>query len=90
MNEYEVKLRAVLAWCMACGWTVIDLNLLFNHIKNVVHYRRLWTDADTPEATALAAWGRDDAIVDLHQFMRARCFPDSIRMAVIWLYNHTP
>lgn len=88
MNEKEIKLRAVFAWCMACGWSVADLYFLFNKVYNVIHYRKLWVDADTPETTALAAWSRDVAIDELHQFMRARCFPDEIRLAVVWLYNH--
>ena len=90
MNEYQVKLETVFAWCMACGWTVVDLHQLFSRIYNVVHYRQLWRDADTPETTALAAWSRDIAIDDLHRFMRARCFSSEIRMAVVWLYNHVP
>lgn len=88
MSEYEVKLRAVFAWCMACEWSVADLYMLFNKLHAVVHYRRIWTDADTPETTALAAWSRDVATEDLVDFMRARCFPDDIRMAVMWLSNH--
>lgn len=88
MSEKEMKLRAVFAWCMACEWSVTDLHFLFSRIYDVIHKRRLWTDADTPEGTALAAWSRDVAIDDLHQFMRARCFPDEIRQAVVWLYNH--
>jgi hypothetical protein len=88
MKEREMKLRAVIAWCMACGWSVTDFHLLFSRIYNVIHYRRLWTDADTPKGTALAAQSRDDAIKDLHTFMKARCFPDEIRLAVVWLYNH--
>ena len=88
MTEREIKLRAVIAWCMACDWSVTDLHFLFSRMYNVIHYRRLWTDAKTPENTALAAWSRDVAIDELHQFMRARCFPDEIRMAVVWLYNH--
>lgn len=88
MKEREMKLRAIIAWCMACEWSVTDFHFLFSRIYNVIHYRRLWTDADTPEGTALAAWSRDDAIKDLHDFMKARAFPDEIRLAVIWLYNH--
>lgn len=88
MTEREMKLRAVIAWCLACEWSVTDFHFLFSRIYNVIHYRRLWTDADTPEGTALAAWSRDDAIKDLHDFMKARAFPDEIRRAVIWLYNH--
>lgn len=89
MKEYEIKLRAVFAWCMACEWSVSDLYMLFNKLHAVIHYERIWTDADTPETTALAAWSRDVALEDLVSFMRARCFPDEIRMAVMWLSNHT-
>lgn len=88
MTEREMKLRAVIAWFLACEWSVTDFHFLFGRIYNVIHYRRLWTDADTPEGTALAAWSRDDAIKDLHDFMRTRAFPDEIRMTVVWLYNH--
>lgn len=89
MSDREIKLRAIFAWCMACEWSVTDLHFLFSRIYNVIHYRRLWTDAETPEGTALAAWSRDEAISDLHEFMKARCFPDEIRLAVIWIYNHS-
>ena len=89
MSESEIKLRAVFAWCMACEWSVVDLHMLFSRIYNVIHYRQLWTDAETPEGTALASWSRDLAIDDLHRFMRARCLPDEIRLAVVWLYNHS-
>lgn len=85
MKEYEIKLRAVFAWCMACEWSVGDLYMLFDKLHAVIRYRRDWIDADTPETTALAAWGRDVATEELVAFMRARCFPDEIRMAVLWL-----
>ena len=88
MKEREMKLRAVIAWCLACEWSVTDFHFLFSRIYNVIHYRQLWTDADTPEGTALASWSRDNAIKDLHAFMKARALPDEIRMAVVWLYNH--
>lgn len=88
MSEREIKLRAIFAWCMACEWSVADLYFLFSKIYYVISYRKAWTDASTPESTALAAWSRDVAIRDLHEFMKVRCFPDEIRMAVIWLYNH--
>ena len=74
---------------MACEWSVFDLNMLFSKMSSVIDYRHQWTDAETPEGTALAAWGRDLAIDDLHRFMRARCFPDEIRLAVVWIYNHS-
>ena len=88
MKEYEIKLRALFAWCMACEWSVSDLYMLFNKIYDVIHYQQLWANAKTPETTSLAKWSRDIAIDELHRFMRARCFPDEIRKAVIWLYNH--
>lgn len=85
MSEYEVKLRAVFAWCMACEWSVADLYMLFNKLYAVVHMRRIWTDAECPKVMALAAHSRDVATEDLVEFMRVRCFPDEIRMAVMWL-----
>lgn len=88
MSEKEIKLRAVFAWCMACGWSVVDLHFLFCRIYNVIHYSRLWADADTPAIADMIAWSRNDALNDLHNFMNVRCFPDEIRFAVIWLYNH--
>ena len=88
MTEREIKLRAVIAWCLACGWSVVDFHFLFSRIYNVIHYRKLVTDAVTPEGTATATSSRDDAIEDLHEFMTARCFPDEIRKAVVWLYDY--
>ena len=88
MTEREIKLRAVFAWCMACDWSVTDLHFLFSRMYHVIFYRKSWNDANTPETTALAAWSRDEAINDLGAFMAARAFPDEIRQAVVWLYNH--
>lgn len=89
MTQREIKLRAVIAWCMACGWSVTDFHMLFSRIYNVIHYRRLWTDTETWEGQLLAARSRDDAIEDLHVFMKARCFPDEIRQCVVWLYDYS-
>ena len=88
MSEREINLRAVIAWCMACGWSVVDFHFLFSRMYNVIHYRRLWIDADTPERIALAACSHKEAVKDLRTFMKARAFPDEIRMAVVWLSNH--
>ena len=88
MSEKEIKLRALFAWCMACEWSVSDLHFLFSRIYNVIHYSRLWADADTPAIADMIAWSRNDAITDLHGFMKARCFPDEIRQVVVWLFNH--
>ena len=90
MKEYEWKLRSVWSYCLEREWSVVDLHMLFSRIYNVVHYRRLWTDADTPEGTSLAAWSRDEAYKDLSGFIHARCFPDDVRRAVLWLAEHTP
>lgn len=89
MKQREIKLRAVIAWCMACGWSVTDFHMLFSRIYNVIHYRRMSTDAKTTMGQSLAACSRDDAIEELHQFMKARCFPDEIRWCVIWLYDYS-
>lgn len=88
MSEKEIKLRAVFAWCMACEWSVTDLHLLFSRIYNVIHYRKLWTDAKTPEIVVSATRSGFDALEDLHLFMIARCFPEEIRQAVMWLVYH--
>jgi len=88
MKEREIKLRAVIAWCLACEWSVVDLHMLFSRIYNVIHYQKMWTDAQTPETTSLTARSRDDAIAELHEFMAARCFPYEIRRAVVWLYDY--
>lgn len=88
MTQREMKLRAVIAWCLACEWSVVDFHFLFSRIYNVIHYRKLYIDASTPENTALAACSRDDAIKELHDFMRARALPDEIRQAVVWLYDY--
>lgn len=88
MKEYEMKLRAVIAWCHSCEWSVVDFAMLFRRMQLVIEYRRMWQDATTPEQTALAAWSRDDAIENLAMFMHARCFPSEIRLAVHWLTGH--
>lgn len=88
MNEYIIKLKAVTDWCFACEWTVTDFHRLFVLMHGVIHYRKLWADAKSPEAKSLAAWSRDIAITEIREFMRARCFPEEIRKAVIWLYEH--
>lgn len=89
MTQRDLKLKAVIAWCLFCGWSVTDFHMLFSRIYNVIHYRRLWTDAETWEGQSLAARSRDDAIEDLHKFMKARCFPDEIRQCVVWLYDYS-
>lgn len=88
MTEREVKLRAVIAWCLACEWSVTDFHFLFSRIYNVIHYFQLLSVVDTPESTSMASMSLDNAVKDLHAFMMARCFPIEIRDAVVWLYNH--
>lgn len=88
MNEYEMKLRAVFAWCHTCEWSVIDFAMLLRKVQIVIEYHRKWKEAKTPETTALALWSRDDAQDELNRFMRARCFPDEIKKAVIWLIEY--
>ena len=90
MKEYEWKLRAVWSYCLEREWSVVDLHMLFSRIYNVVHYHRLWANADTPEATKLAAWSHEEAYQDLLGFINARCFPDDVRRAVLWLAENTP
>ena len=89
MTQREIKLRAVIAWCMACGWSVTDFHMLFSRIYNVIHYRKMCTITGATVVQSMAASSRDDAIEDLHEFMRARCFPDEIRRCVVWLYDYS-
>ena len=85
MKEYEIKLRAVIAWCHSCEWSVVDFAMLFRRMQLVIDYHLQWWQAKTPETTALAKWSREDAADELNRFMRARCFPLEIRDAVRWL-----
>ena len=86
----KMKLNIVLDYCRDSGMSIDCIHGLFSRIYNVIHYRRLWLNADTPEQTALAAWSRDDAIEDLASFVRIRKFPSYIAEYVEWLSTHTP
>lgn len=88
MNEYEVKLRAVIDWCHSCEWSVVDFAMLFRRMQLVIEYRRMWQLATDSEQTEFWAWSRDDALEKLDEFMRARCYPADIRLAVHWLVSH--
>lgn len=87
---YGDRLCAVLNYCRDSAMSVEDINRLFSRMYNVIHYRRCWSKADTPEQTALAAWSRDDAIENLASFMHVNKFPSNIREYVRWLSTHTP
>lgn len=90
MKSYEDRLDAVLNYCRDSAMSVDDLYRLFSRMYNVIHYRRCWLKADTPEQTALAAWSRDDAEDRLASFMYVNKFPNYIRLYVQWLSTHTP
>lgn len=90
MNEYTEKVQLVNRWAESREWSAIDLHMLYSRVFNVIHYRRLWRDADKVDVQLAAAHSRDDAIEDLVLFMRARCVPSKIRLAIHWLSSHTP
>lgn len=89
MKEYEVKLRAVFAWCMACEWSVIDLAMLFRRVQMVVEYWYKWRTSEDFAVRATLQESHDAAFLDLSEFMFARCMPEEIRKCVWWIVtNH--
>lgn len=90
MENYKKRLDVVLDYCRDSDMSVDDIYRLFSRLYNVIHYRRCWRDADTPEQTALAAWSRNEAVENLASFMHVHKFPSYIREYVHWLSSHTP
>lgn len=90
MKSYEDRLDAVLNFCRDTALSVEKIHGLFSRMYNVIHYRRCWLKADTPEQLALAAWSRDSAIERLARFMNEEKFPSYVREYVQWLSTHTP
>lgn len=83
-----MKLQTVFMWCQSCEWSVEDYNRLFSRISNVLHYRRLCISANIPEYEEKFSESLVNAEEDLHSFMHARCFPDSVISCVLWLCSH--
>lgn len=88
MSEYEMKLRAVFQWCMACEWSVTDLNMLFSKMYFYIFYDRAQAKQSDPKLRQDCLESRTAANDDLDAFMSARCFPIEIRTAVWWLVRH--
>lgn len=88
-NEfYNACLKTLFRGMMERDYDIVEINECIKRIRNVVFYRREWTDAQTPETTALAAWGRDSAITEIYEYMRAHCFSDEMKSAVKYLTTH--
>lgn len=88
-NEfYNACLMTLFRGMMERDYDIVEINNCIKHVRDVVFYRREWTDAQTPETTALAAWNRDDAISELYEYMRAHCFSDEMKSAVKYLTTH--
>lgn len=88
-NEfYNACLMTLFRGMMERDYDIVEINNCIKHVRDVVFYRRQWTDAETPETTALAAWGRDEAITKLHGYMHAHCFSDEMKSAVKYLTTH--
>ena len=73
---------------MERDYDIVEISNCIKYVRDVVFYRRQWTNAETPETTALAAWGRDDAINRLYECMRAHCFSDEMKSAVKYLTTY--
>lgn len=88
MDKYEENFGLVLNWMLFRQLSIRECQVLLAHMCRVLDCRRAWTDADTPEQTALAAWGRDIAIDELNRLVRHYEVPDNIRMAIIYVTTH--
>lgn len=88
MDKYEENFGLVLNWMLFRQLSIRECQVLLAHMCRVLDCRRAWTDADTPEQTALAAWGREIAIDELNRLVRKYDVPDNIRMAIIYVTTH--
>lgn len=88
MDKYEENYGLILNWMLFRQLSIRDCQVLLAHMCRVLDCRRAWTDADTPEQTALAAWARNNAIEDLHSLIRKFDVPDNVRMAIIYVTTH--
>lgn len=88
MDKYEENFGLVLNWMLFKQLSIRECQVLLAHMCRVLDCRRAWTDADTPEQTALAAWGRDIAIDELNRLVRHYEVPDNVRMAIIYVTTH--
>lgn len=87
MKRYEMKLRAVIAWCHSCEWSVLDFAMLFRHIQLVIEYYYRTRHQPNVFARATLQESHDAAFLELAEFMRARCMPDEVRECVWWLVS---
>lgn len=88
-NEfYNACLMTLFRGMMERDYDILEVNNCIKYVSAVVFYRRQWTNAQTPETTALAAWSRDLAITDLYEYMRYHCFSDEMKSAVKYLTTH--
>lgn len=87
---YEDRLDAVLNYCRDSAMTVDEIHGLFSRMYNVIHYKRCWLSANTPEQTADAAFSKFDAEEDLDSFMHVNKYPSYVCDYVRWLSTHTP
>ena len=88
MSVYDEKFGLLLNWMLFRELSVRECQVLLAHMCRVLDCRRAWTDADTPEQTALAAWARDIAIDELNRLVRQYSPPDDVRMAIQHLTTH--
>lgn len=88
-NEfYNDCLKTLFRGMMERDYDILEVTKCLKYVSAVVFYRRQWTNAQTPETTALAAWNRDDAITELNEYMHAHCFSDEMKSAVKYLTTH--
>ena len=88
MIKYEESFGLILNWMLFRQLDIRECQVLLAHMCRVLDCRREWTDADTPEQTALAARGRDIAIDELNRLLRKYNVPDNIRLAIIYVTTH--
>lgn len=88
-NEfYNACLKTLFRGMMERDYDIVDIHHCLKYVSAVVFYRRQWTNAQTPETTAIAAWNRDEAITNLVEYMRYHCFTDEMKSAVKYLTTH--
>lgn len=88
-NEfYNACLKTLFRGMMERDYDIVEINECIKRVSHVVFYRRECTKAQPPEKTALAAWLRDFAIIEVDEYMRAHCFSDEMKSAVKYITTH--
>lgn len=88
-NEfYNACLKTLFRGMMERDYDIVEINNCIKHVRDVVFYRREWTNAHTLTMIADAAWERDQAIQNLDRYMRAHCFSDEMKSAVKYITTH--